>query len=192
MQLQTIGGGLAAPNADRDQPEVVANNFLDEQRQYVKIEEGRLKQMADLMLRYREWEEERIKLQLTQGPGASGLAGNSLGTLAASGLLGNSREDGGDANDRQPLPSIENYGPVSAQQQMANINSSLKFEYMTFKPLKDSSILIRDGQSTLYFQKGAIFNNQYNAGQESGSEMYFKLVKCETKLVRAILENNAW
>ena len=53
----------------------------------------------------------------------------------------NNREDGGDANDRLPLPSLENYGPVSAQQQTANVNSSLRCEFITFKPLKDSSIV---------------------------------------------------
>jgi hypothetical protein len=136
LELRTI-----AANGAGGQPEVIANNFLEEQRQYFKIEEARLKQMGDLMLRYREWEEERIRLQLTQGPGGSGLAGNSLGTLAAANLIGNTRDDTGDAHDRQPLPSLETYGPVSTQQQMANINSSLKCEYITFKPLKDSSIV---------------------------------------------------
>jgi hypothetical protein len=56
--------------------------------------------MCDLMLRYREWEEERLKLQLTQGTGSSGMTGNSLGTLAVGGLMGNNRDEGGDGNDR--------------------------------------------------------------------------------------------
>ena len=53
--MQTIGSGLTANGTECAQ-EVVANNFADEQRQYFKIEEGRLKQMCDLMLRYCEWE----------------------------------------------------------------------------------------------------------------------------------------
>lgn len=59
-------------------------------------------------------------------------------------------------------------------------------EFINFKPLKDSSILIRDGQSTIYFQKGAILNTY----MDNQTDLYFKLVRCEAKLLRAVLETN--
>ena len=58
---------------------------------------------------------------------------------------------------------------------------------MNFKLLKDSSIMVRDGQSTIYFQKGAILNMN-----ENQVEMFFKFVKCEQKLIRAVLESNGF
>ena len=38
------------------------NNFIEEQKQYNKVEEKRFRCMLDLMLKYRDWEEERIKI----------------------------------------------------------------------------------------------------------------------------------
>ena len=38
------------------------NNFIEEQKQYNKVEEKRFRCLLDLMLKYREWEEERIKI----------------------------------------------------------------------------------------------------------------------------------
>ena len=72
---------------------------------------------------------------------------------------------------------------------MQSINQVIKSEYVNFKPLKDSSILIRDGMTTIYFQKGAIFNSYLN---DSSSELLFKLVKCEAKLLRSVLETNGF
>ena len=47
---------------------------------------------------------------------------------------------------------------------------------------------MRDGQSTIYFQKGAILNQQMQ--NDSSSSSLFKLIKCEAKLLRAVLEVN--
>ena len=51
-------------NKQKSQPN---NNFYEELKQYAKIEDKRMKQMLDLLLRYRDWEEEKIKIQLMQG-----------------------------------------------------------------------------------------------------------------------------
>lgn len=44
-----------------------ANAFNDEKKQYAKIEEKRFRTMLDLLLKHRDWEEERLKVQLMQG-----------------------------------------------------------------------------------------------------------------------------
>jgi hypothetical protein len=43
--------------------------------------------------------------------------------------------------DKQFMPNMENYGPGTPQQQHQNIQNSLKCEYVTFKHLKDPSIV---------------------------------------------------
>lgn len=44
--------------------DVKFNNFNEEKKQYFKIEEKRFRSMLDLLLKYRDWEEERLKVQL--------------------------------------------------------------------------------------------------------------------------------
>jgi hypothetical protein len=44
---------------------------------------------------------------------------------------------------------------------------------------------MRDGYTAIYFQKGAILTNNNN-----DNELFFKLIKCEAKLLKAVLENN--
>ena len=63
-----------------NQPVVIPNNFVEEQKNYFKIEEKRFKSMLDLMLKYRDWEEERIKMQLMQGANSSGVNSVSMST----------------------------------------------------------------------------------------------------------------
>jgi hypothetical protein len=41
--------------------------FNEEKKLYFKIEEKRFRAMLDLLLKFRDWEEERIKVQLMQG-----------------------------------------------------------------------------------------------------------------------------
>jgi hypothetical protein len=41
--------------------------FNEEKKQYAKIEEQRFRSMLDLLLKFRDWEEERLKVQLMQG-----------------------------------------------------------------------------------------------------------------------------
>ena len=43
------------------------NNFNDEMRQYAKMEEKRFRTMLDLLIKYRDFEDERLKIQLMQG-----------------------------------------------------------------------------------------------------------------------------
>ena len=185
------GGISANGHALKRSPGAAQINFFEEQKQYLKIEDKRFKCLLDLMLKYREWEEERIKMQLMQG--ASSGPGGGAGAGQASGY-GNQRGDdhegygGADARSAN-MPNMEHYGVSTPQQQTQNIQNNLKTEFVNFRPLKDSSILIRDGQSTLYFQKGAILNQHIS---DSSNEMYFKLVKCEAKLLRAVLENNGF
>jgi hypothetical protein len=60
-----MGSGLV--NSANQNGRNPMNNFVDEHNQYLKIEDKRFRCMLDLMLKYREWEEERVKLQLMQG-----------------------------------------------------------------------------------------------------------------------------
>lgn len=46
----------------KKQKELQNNGFFDELKQYAKIEDKRMKQMLDLLLRYRDWEEEKLKI----------------------------------------------------------------------------------------------------------------------------------
>lgn len=43
------------------------NTFNEEKKLYAKIEEKRFRSMLDILLKYRDWEEERLKVQLMQG-----------------------------------------------------------------------------------------------------------------------------
>ena len=43
------------------------STFAEEKKVYLKIEEKRFRTMLDTLLKYREWEEERLKIQLMQG-----------------------------------------------------------------------------------------------------------------------------
>ena len=57
-------GGLSSNGQMMKKSSPGQADFFEDQRQYLKIEEKRFKSLLDLMLKYREWEEERIKLQL--------------------------------------------------------------------------------------------------------------------------------
>mgnify|MGYP003341516914 CR=1 FL=1 len=50
----------------KKQKELQNNGFFDELKQYAKIEDKRMKQMLDLLLRYRDWEEEKLKIVYKQ------------------------------------------------------------------------------------------------------------------------------
>ena len=43
------------------------SHFLEEKKMYSKVEEKRFRAMLDLLLKFREWEEEKLKVQLMQG-----------------------------------------------------------------------------------------------------------------------------
>lgn len=67
------------------------------------------------MLKYRDWEEERIKIQLMAGPVS---IGDSNGPMSSSNnnASGNGRGDQQDQSnegflDKQFMPNMENYGP---------------------------------------------------------------------------------
>ena len=67
-------GGLSSVGHAMKRSSPAQSDFFEDQRQYLKIEEKRFKSLLDLMLKYREWEEERIKLQLMQGTSTNGAA----------------------------------------------------------------------------------------------------------------------
>lgn len=48
---------------------------------------------------------------------------------------------------------------------------------------------MREGFSTIYFQRGAILNSYANEAQ---AEMQFKLIKCEAKLLKSVMETNSF
>ena len=60
---------------------------MEEHKQYNKIEDKRFRSMLDLFLKFRDWEEERIKIQLMQGNNSV-----SNGTHSISGGVNNSDE----------------------------------------------------------------------------------------------------
>ena len=60
-------GQLNLPKKKNSVVEGKSNAFNEEKKQYAKIEEKRFRQMLDLLLKYRDWEEERLKVQLMQG-----------------------------------------------------------------------------------------------------------------------------
>lgn len=143
----------------------VHNSFTEELKQYQKIEERRLRYLLEVILKFRDYEDEQLKQQIIQGNASQ-------------------------IDSQQQLEErFEKAVSLQPQEQMHNINQIIKTEYVNFKPLKDSSILIRDGMTTIYFQKGAIFNSYLN---DSSSELLFKLVKCEAKLLRSVLETNGF
>lgn len=55
-------GQLTLPKKKNSIVEGKHNTFNEEKKQYAKIEEKRFRQMLDLLLKHREWEEERIKV----------------------------------------------------------------------------------------------------------------------------------
>lgn len=57
-------GQLNLPKKKNSVFEGKGSTFNEEKKQYAKIEEKRLRAMLDLLLKYRDWEEERLKVQL--------------------------------------------------------------------------------------------------------------------------------
>jgi hypothetical protein len=60
-------GQLTMPKKKNSVLDVKFSNFNEEKKLYSKIEEKRFRSMLDLLLKYRDWEEERLKVQLMQG-----------------------------------------------------------------------------------------------------------------------------
>ena len=105
-----ISGGLSSNGQAAKRSLPGQADFFEDQRQYLKIEEKRFKSLLDLMLKYREWEEERIKLQLMQGSSAGG-AGNQ-----GANQKGEDGENAAGANSKAAnLPNVEHSGVSSAQ-----------------------------------------------------------------------------
>ena len=80
--------------------------------------------MLDLLLKHREWEEERLKVQLMQGSNEIQINGDEY-----------------NHNLQQFVNSMEQYASLSANVQIQNIQNNLKTEFLNFKPLKDSSVV---------------------------------------------------
>ena len=53
---------MASSNQFGKKTNTINNNFIEEQKQYAKIEEKRFRSMLDLFIKFRDWEEERIKI----------------------------------------------------------------------------------------------------------------------------------
>lgn len=104
-----VSGGLSSNGQAAKKSLPGQADFFEDQRQYLKIEEKRFKSLLDLMLKYREWEEERIKLQLMQGSSAGG-AGNQ-----GTNQKGEDGENAASSTSKVAnLPNVEHYGVSSA------------------------------------------------------------------------------
>lgn len=95
-----MAGRLLKPINDQ-----VGNRFVEETKQYQKFEEKRFRNMLDLILRFRDYEEEKLKLQLMQGGGSNNLITNEGGVLQ-------------EASEPQSLNSIHS--------QISNIQSNMR------------------------------------------------------------------
>ena len=90
-------GQLNLPKKKNSIFEGKANTFNEEKKQYAKIEEKRFQTMLDLLLKHREWEEERLKVQLMQGSNEIQINGDEY-----------------NHNLQQFVNSIEQYASLSA------------------------------------------------------------------------------
>ena len=84
----------------RGHSDIQLNNFNDEMRQYAKMEEKRFRTMLDLLIKYRDFEDERLKIQLMQG---------------------SSNQNNDTLEERLNSLSIDNFVTHNVQQQVQNI-----------------------------------------------------------------------
>lgn len=118
--------------------------------------------MLDILLKQREFEDEKVKLQLVQ-----------------------SNVQPADIQDKIQQYQTEMLTVSNPQQQMNNITVSCKHEFVNFKGFKEGTTTNKDGA---HHQKAQLYSSYLS----EIPELTYKLIKCEAKLMRATLESNGF
>ena len=109
------------------------------------------------MNRYREQENEEKAVEGVSGQGGAGIVNNTA-------KLANQNKELGNTGARFLMNT----------------------EFVNFKPLKELSLLNRDGINVLCYSKPSYQDSQ------SSHELNFKMVKADAKLVKAVFETNGF